>query len=417
MPSRLSAAVSAASRTLRDRYGSVHNKSELAAFIRHYVGFFVIYGVFGSYLSTYYSVAGIDKSQIGLLMAIGPLTSLLIQPIWGILSDKAKDKTRVLRVIAAGGALSVLLYFLPKQFWGFAAVSILFMSFHTAIMPLSDAYAVNYLTRNGQKFSLIRLCGSTAYTISAFVSGYVLNNGNLWIIFPFTSVLYVVGLLNMGSLPRIPLERSTEHKPFREVIRDRKLILILVFVFFMQLPLFFNASFLGVYIKDLGFSDRIRGLVFSLVALSEIPVLMVIDRVVRKFPLFSILLFSGSLMVMRSMIYAFLPTPGFIIFAQCLNGFTFMPVTYSAITYINNQMPVEYKTTGQSLLALVQQGAGNILGSIFGGLLSASLGIGHTYALFGSILGVTTLVYLILLLTGRAEHPSRISGNRPAQER
>ena len=46
MPSRLSAAVSAASRTLRDRYGSVHNKSELAAFIRHYVGFFVIYGVF-----------------------------------------------------------------------------------------------------------------------------------------------------------------------------------------------------------------------------------------------------------------------------------------------------------------------------------------------------------------------------------
>jgi PPP family 3-phenylpropionic acid transporter len=180
----------------------------------------------------------------------------------------------------------------------------------------------------------------------------------------------------------------------------------------MQLPLFFNASFLGVYIKDLGFSDRIRGLVFSLVALSEIPVLMVIDRVVRKFPLFPILLFSGVLMVTRSMIYAFLPTPGFIIFAQCLNGFTFMPVTYSAITYINNQMPVEYKTTGQSLLALIQQGAGNILGSVFGGLLSASLGIGHTYALFGSILGVTTLVYLILLLTGRAERASGTKGSR-----
>ncbi len=401
MPSRLPAAAKVASRNLRERYRSVHNKSELAAFIRHYVGFFIMYGVIGSYLSTYYSVAGVATSQIGLLIAIGPLTSLFIQPLWGILSDKAPDKTRILRIIAAGGALTVLLYFIPRQFWGFAAVSIVFMSFHTAMMPLSDAYAVNYLTVNGQKFSFIRLCGSCAYTLAAYVSGFVLTNNNLWLIFPFTAILYLVGLVNIGTLPRLPLERSSERKPFRDVLRNPQLILLLVFVFFMQLPLFFNASFLGVYIKELGFSDRLRGVIFSLVALSEIPTLLVIDRVIRRFPMLSILLFSGTMMVLRTMIYAFLPTPGFIILAQCLNGFTFMPVTYSAITYINSEMPAEYKTAGQSLLALVQQGAANIIGSVAGGFLGGRLGIGPAYAIFGGILGGITLLYFVLALFKR----------------
>ncbi|MBP7401120.1 MAG: MFS transporter [Clostridia bacterium] len=417
MPIRISAGLSAAGRQLRGRFDSIGNKRELGSFIRHYVSFYIIYGVFGSYLSTYYSIAGISKSQIGLLMAIGPLTSLLIQPVWGILSDKSNNKVRILRIIAAGGTLTVFLYFIPSGFIGFALVSVAFMSFHTAMMPLSDAYAVNYLTRNGQKFSFIRLCGSTAYTLSAFLSGFVLDNDNLRIIFPFTAVMYVVGMLNMGTLPRMPLERSVDRKPFRDVIRNRKLILILVFVFFMQLPLCFNGSFMGVYIKDLGFSDRIRGTIFSLVALSEIPVLLVIDRVIRRFPVMGILVFSGSLMVVRVMIYAFLPTPGFILLGQLLNGMTFMPVTYSAITYINNEMPAEYKTTGQSLLALVQQGAGNILGSVLGGVMSSRIGIGNTYAVFGAMLAVVTAIFVIILIRGekplyRSGHPDiRSSGS------
>ncbi len=415
MTSRMSAGISAAGRQLRERYDAVHNKKAIGAFIRHYTSFFVIFGVFGSYLSTFYSLKGISMSQIGLLMAIGPLASLTVQPIWGILADKSKDKIRILRIIPAGAALTVFLFFIPNDFIGFALASFLFMVFHTAIMPLSDAYAVNYLTVNGQKFSMIRLCGSLAYTISAFVSGFFLDNGNLWIIFPFTAILYIAGFLNTGTLPRMPLEHSQDHRPFREVIRNRKLILILFFVFFMQLPLFFNASFLGVYIKDLGFSDKVRGIIFSLVALSEIPVLLVIDRAVRRFPLFTILIFSGFMMVIRVMIYAFLPTPAFIILAQCLNGLTFMPVTYSAITYINNEMPVEYKTTGQSLLALVQQGAGNILGSVLGGFLSARFGIGHTYGIFGLVLFVTTSAYLAIDIVDRLNRRRETTGRQPAE--
>jgi len=386
---------------LRERYGAVHNKNELAAFIRHYSGVFAIFGVFGAYLSTFFSTRGISTAQIGLLMAIGPMTSLIVQPIWGILADKSRDKTRILRIIPIGSALTILLYFVPSDFLGFAAVTFLFMVFNTAITPISDAYTVNYLTQNAQKFSTVRLCGSFAYTVAAFVSGLFLNNGNLWIIFPYSALAFVAVFFNAGTLPKMQLDRSHEHKPFLEVIRNKKLILILVFVFFMQLSMFFNASFLGVYIKELGFSDHIRGIIFGLVALSEIPVLLVIDRAIRRFPVFTILIFSGFVMIARAMIYAFLPTPGFIILSQCLSGLTFIPVTYSAITYINDEMPVEYKTTGQSLLAFVQQGAGSILGSVLGGQLSARFGIGNTYGIFAGLLTITTTVFLVMEISRR----------------
>ena len=386
---------------LKIQYDAVHNKKELAAFIRHYASIFAIYGVFTSYMSMFYSTKGLPMSQIGLLMAVGPLTAIAIQPFWGALTDKAGNKIRILRILTAGAVLTVFFYFIPKGFAGFAVASFLFMAFHTAILPLSDAYTVNYLTVNGQKFSMVRMCGSFAFTVTALLSGYFLNNSNLWLIFPFTAALYVVSFLNAGTLPKMPMSRSREPKPFREVLKDRKLLLILVFVFFLQLSMFFNASFLGVYLKDLGFPDKTRGIAFSLVAFSEIPVLLVIERAMRRYRLFSILIFAGFLMVGRSFVYAFLPTPGFIILSQSLSGLTYMSVTYCAITYINDKMPMEYKATGQSLLALVQNGAGNILGSILGGLLSARYGIAHTYVIFGASLMVTTCVFLLVEIIDR----------------
>lgn len=386
---------------LKSQYDAVHNKKDLAAFIRHYASIFAIYGVFTSYMSMFYSTKGIPMSQIGLLMAIGPLASLVIQPFLGALTDKASNKILILRILTAGAVIAVFFYFIPKGFAGFAVASFLFMAFHTSILPLSDAYTVNYLTVNGQKFSMVRMCGSFAFSVTAMLSGYFLNNANLWLIFPFTAALYTLAFLNAGTLPKMPMSRSKEHTPFREVLKDRKLLLILVFAFFLQLSMFFNASFLGVYLKDLDFPDKTRGLAFSLVAFSEIPVLLVIERVMRRHRLFSILIFAGFLMVGRSFVYALLPTPGFIILSQSLSGLTYMSVTYCAITYINDKMPMEYKATGQSLLALVQNGAGNILGSVLGGLLSSRYGIANTYIIFGCALMVTTCIFLLMEIIDR----------------
>ena len=78
-----------------------------------------------------------------------------------------------------------------------------------------------------------------------------------------------------------------------------------------------------------------------------------------------------------------------------------MPVTYSAITYINNRMPVEYKTSGQSLLALVQAGAGNITGSILGGVLSDRFGIGHSYFIFALVAFAATAALFLYTVWSR----------------
>ena len=67
------------------------------------IGLFALFTVFfsslaliGSYMNLYLDSTGLTKSEIGLTVSISTACLLLVQPIWGLLSDKSRNKNRLL---------------------------------------------------------------------------------------------------------------------------------------------------------------------------------------------------------------------------------------------------------------------------------------------------------------------------------
>ena len=81
---------------------------------------------FSAYISVYYQSKGMSVSQIGLLSAMGPLLAQVMQPAWGMLSDRTGKHMAVLRIALLGAAGGVLCYYRADTFWLFAACILIY---------------------------------------------------------------------------------------------------------------------------------------------------------------------------------------------------------------------------------------------------------------------------------------------------
>lgn len=129
-------------------------------------------------------------------------------------------------------------------------------------------------------------------------------------------------------------------------------------------------------------------------ALSEVPVLFYINRMLRKHGTIKILFLSCFLMGIRILLPIRSGIIG-IVLAQLLQGVTYMTMYYSCAVYISTCVYEKYQTKGQSILNVVQLGLGAIVGNLVGGKLIRLLGYEKGYLLMA---GITTLMTICALI-------------------
>lgn len=64
------------------------------------VSFWVACGSCAPFLSAYYKRIGLSFTQIGVLLAIGPIFAIFIQPLWAMLSDRTGKRKLLLILLA-----------------------------------------------------------------------------------------------------------------------------------------------------------------------------------------------------------------------------------------------------------------------------------------------------------------------------
>ena len=53
-----------------------------------YLWYFIATGIYAPYLGLYLRAIRLDGAQIGLVASMAPLVGVLLQPLWGLLSDR-----------------------------------------------------------------------------------------------------------------------------------------------------------------------------------------------------------------------------------------------------------------------------------------------------------------------------------------
>jgi MFS transporter, PPP family, 3-phenylpropionic acid transporter len=381
------------------------------------------------FLSSYYSKAGLRAVEIGILLTIGPVVAILIQPIWAVISDKTGRRKDVLSLVVIGSGLSMFSYYIGKSFFTFFLATLLLSVFSTSILPLSDAITLRNAHKYQLDFAKIRLGGTLGFAIVVILAGAIVRvNPELQFIMGFFG--YMMLLLLTRKLPEDEIEeigkkdrighfkikQKTVHKPFRlsspglfHIFESKQIYFMLAFAFINQVGLSFNGSFVGVYLIKLGLTEGEVGIMNSICAISEIPVLFLINRILNKISTMKLTILSCLILGLR----IFIVTGGnvqSIVAAQALNGLTYMIMYFSCAVFISKNVKQENQSKGQSILAIIQTGIGSIVGNIVGGYFVDCFGLNSAYRYMAFlILAVSGVILLIQVIYHKSVKKNKLS--------
>lgn len=377
--------------------------------------------LYSPFLSTYYTQNGITSSQIGILMAIGPVASVFIQPLWARASDASGKAKTFAALVMAGTACSLFTYYLGHSFASFLFSSVLLALFSTSVNPMTDAIVIRNSNRYNYNFAFIRMGGTIGYAIIVLLAGiYLRQNPAAQFFLAAASYFILMGLIIALPKSENRLAVSVSQKEqrqknglalfkLRDIFRDMKVCYVLAFAFVFQIGASFCSAFLGVYAVEIGYGQSQIGLLNCISASSEIPVLLCIKKLTRKFGALHLIAASTFLMGIRLFLVSGGSLPFFML-AQAMQGITYMVVHFGCATFIGNSVRSGKAFQGQSVLYIIQAGLASIIGNILGGRLVDFAGNCLSYRLTGTfVLLAASAVISVLLYHERKERSPKLS--------
>lgn len=364
--------------------------------------FFLFFG-FGAYLpllSLYLKTFGLSGTQIGLLLSVGPIISILAQPIWGMISDRYQAERKVLIFTLTASTITGLLY--PAAGGRFAWLLLLYlilMLFQSAIIPIMDAMALSHVQRSKGDYGSIRMYGALGFALAVWVSGQMAEWVGLAVIFYLYGFAFLLSLLIARTFPQEDVRLTTSiWSGLGKLLRIPQYVLFLLAAFLIFGPINANNSYFSLFYTSIGGAVAGVGLAFLLFAGSEAPVMRMAGRLINRFGMLQIVIFAGIVAGIRWLYYSSAPSPGMVLvffFLQGLSVGLFLP---TAARFIRENTPQEVQVTAQAVYAALGNGLGTVASNSFAGVLFDRYGILSTYQYFAISSIAGSLLLLILHL-------------------
>ncbi len=352
-----------------------------------------VMGAYMPFIHSFYSVRGLSTLEIGALTAITPVLAILIQPFWAYLSDFTGRRKVVLISIVLASGLAIQGYRFCHVFFLFVAETLMFGTFSTSVLPLSDALVSNHANKSKLGFARIRMGGTIGFAIMALILGNVVKS-DVSLIFPIAGLGYLLLALCYLGLPKDVPQKTLRARSKGRVFKDDKVF----FVFFLAFLVQFGTSvsgFYGVYVLELGYNQSIMGLSSCISALSELPILFFADKILRRFKINHLMIFAVLMNALRMLLVASGILP-LMIGAQVLQSGSYMIPYYCCIVFINENVIDGKISQGQSRLAMVQQGFATVSGSLLGGAISGQIGLKSTFMVVAAGLACVSVISIFI---------------------
>ncbi|MFB4164193.1 MFS transporter [Alteribacillus sp. JSM 102045] len=353
------------------------------------------------YAPVYFQYEGITQTQIGWLMAVGPLASVFAQPFWGYRSDKWKTIKKVLMVCMGSAIIISIIFFQVSSLPALMLLMFCLFIFLAPCTALGDSLAQKTAIQEKVNFGSIRMWGSLGFAVTSLVTGFILEAltpAYIYLPFLICAVLAFVLIFFLRDVK--PAKKPvTLINAVRFGLKPQVFIFLLL-VFFISLGHRANDSFLGLYIIELGGRESLIGRAWFIGVVSEAFVFFLTALWFRRFHPLVFIIIAGVLYASRWIIMSFINDPVHIIWLQVFHGVTFGLMYFSSLSYITKLVPEELQATGHLLFITTFFGLSGIVGSLGGGWAMDELGGAGLYLWLGvfSLIGALSLtIYTIIM--------------------
>jgi len=369
--------------------------------------FYLVYFMGGSILSNFLPIfltehVGVTSGELGIILAVGPASLILMQPLWGLRADRAQYKNTVLILLLVCTLITSVLIPLHPSFWYVIAAIALLNCFMTAINPISDTITVELCQKRSWDFGRIRMVGSIGFSFMGLIAGVVIS-GVPMRMFPLFALMMVIAIVIAYFLPRVPGYQQEKLKaPYIILLRNQKLLIVLAISFAANFTLTMHYNFFAVYFRELGGTTALLGLAVFCASMLQLPFAFFSKRVITKLggPE-KTLLVSIAVMAVRWALASVVTTPYMLLLVNCLHGFSFIVLTITVTVYIGASVPPEMRASGQALHGVLAFGIARIFGSVTGGLLVGLWGKPGMF-ITAAVINVLVLIIFIPLVYSRS---------------
>jgi len=364
-------------------------------------------GIILPFLPLLFQSRGLTYGQIGILMAIGPLVSMLVQSPWGYLSDRLRTVRKVIMFQISMAFLMSFLLFNLESFYLLLPASFIFFAFAWPPLPLIDCLTLAIVREQGGSFGSYRLWGSLGFAVTALVAGSILavvgiDNIN----YIYQGVLLIALLFAALTQDAPQAAQPVGFEQLKKLITRKEVLLFLLLIALINTTNKVNDAFLSIFIRGIGGSEADVGLAWTIGPLCEVPVLAFSFLLLVRFSELTLLALAAAIYSVRWFLFSITTDPALVSLIQVMHGLSFGLFYVSAVSYISKIVPQHLRASGQGLFSTFSGGVAGIAGSLLGGYIMDGFGVRFLY---------TTCSILALASVGAFLALSRSQARKTAQ--
>lgn len=357
-----------------------------------------------SFCSVYLLGKGFSNSSIGMVIAIGNVISVLLQPFLSSYSDShpSVPLSRIVSLLMGTIILLILsLFVISGGTWVLAAMAVI-IGLTMTLMPLINSLAFVYKGEGiSINYGIGRGSGSISYAIISFALGQLVSAFSSDIL-PVASLLMALFLglaVVFYQKPNVKREetRVIEKKEnaisMRQFIKEYKLFTVfLVGVTLVYLDHSFINNFFIQIIRNVGGNESSMGVAVAFASALEIPTMFLYEQFERKFGAKKLFLISILGFAVKHVLTWYATNLVVLFVAQFFQMFGFALFASSGVYLTNRLIASKDRVKGQSMFTMAQTIA-TVIAAVIGGVMLDAYGV--KIALFTTM--VLTLIGVVIV--------------------
>ncbi|MFC5451736.1 MFS transporter [Paenibacillus aestuarii] len=371
---------------------SISKKSQDTLLKMFTFSFFMTMGIVTTFFPLYFDYKGYSKIEIGLLYSIGPFIGIATNLLWGFLSDRYQTVKKIMIILIVGQLVTSVLVFTSNWFALLFVFLAVFFFFQQPVNSLNDSQLMLHVSSSGKSYASFRIWGSIGFAAAAGGFGLLLRHYGTGLT-PVLCLLTIVISLVLAFLLKDARQsgKKMEFGGMVNIFKSKKFVWFLILIILMAVSTRFNDGFLALYMRQMGASDSLIGYAWMTSALSEIPMFFLLSKYGHRFKELPLLAFAGIAYSVRFFIMGFVHNPSWVILIQTLHSLSFGIFLFTAIRYMAQIIPDEYRSSGQAIFAAAWSSAAGLISGLVGGWVFDAFG-GSTVYFIGAVLAMLSAI-------------------------